>query len=551
MSQVNTEWLPHLSTEVLSEIKGSYLDAYVVALEGWRRGLTLKWHVKDSEKFKDMKTWYVDQPGQLFSLHSENKSHYFFRTRGDKVTNSAVENGMNKEKTKQILSRTNVLVPEGRSFTRDAEKEDIAAYASEIGYPVVIKPADGSFGRGVMTNVKTETELTYAIEYLFEEMAEDEIIVEKFISGKDYRLYVVGDQVVGAILRIPPNVTGDGINSISSLIEIKNNERQLNPRLIDCPIKVDKEITDYIGQHGYTLNSVPENGEVIYLNNKCNVSIGGDPVGVLDELSPAVKRTAVKALQAIEGLEHGAVDVIVEETENGAQNSYVIELNPTAQLGGILFPYKGQPSDVPSAIIDYYFPETVGIKTDKEMMYFDFFDVLEPLISRQSVIATVSPSLIGEIHMKKYTVYGDVLDLGYHLGLRKQAFERNLHGFVSISENNESIEIVVAGTDEEMVDDFKNGITEDEERATVIEIQESNYNGYVKVGFDSRANIKTIVEDLELLKSEMNETNYKVRKLEVERRKLLQSTSWRITYPIRVIGAVLKPFKKIKNGVLR
>src|SRR5690625_3978666 len=211
MSQVNTEWLPHLSTEVLSEIKDGYLDAYVVALEGWRRGLTLRWHVKDSEKFKEMKTWYVDQPGQLFSLHSENKSHYFFRTRGDKVTNLAVDNGMDKERTKQILSHANIPVPEGKSFTSSDEKKEIIAYATELGYPVVVKPSDGSFGRGVMTNITSETELVYAIDYLFEEMVEEEIIVEKFISGKDYRLYVVGDQVVGAIWRTPPNVVGDGI----------------------------------------------------------------------------------------------------------------------------------------------------------------------------------------------------------------------------------------------------------------------------------------------------------------------------------------------------
>ncbi|MDO6658973.1 hypothetical protein Q4550_24320, partial [Anaerobacillus sp. 1_MG-2023] len=75
----------------------------VVALEGWRRGLTLRWHVKDSEKFKEMKTWFVDKPGQLFSLSSKDRTHYFFRTRGDKVTNEAVDTGRDKEKTKQAL----------------------------------------------------------------------------------------------------------------------------------------------------------------------------------------------------------------------------------------------------------------------------------------------------------------------------------------------------------------------------------------------------------------------------------------------------------------
>ncbi len=99
MEDNNKEWLPHLSSEIVSEAHGNLLDAYAVSLEGWRRGLTLRWHAKDSEKFSEMKTWFVDNPGQLFSLSSKERTHYFFRTRGDKVTNEAVEIGKDKEKT--------------------------------------------------------------------------------------------------------------------------------------------------------------------------------------------------------------------------------------------------------------------------------------------------------------------------------------------------------------------------------------------------------------------------------------------------------------------
>src|SRR5690625_7025104 len=95
-----TEWLPHLPNEVVADARGWNLDAYVVALEGWRRGLTLRWHTKDSEEFPNMKTWYVDSPGRLFSLSSDEKTHYFFRTRGDKVTNEAVEIGGDRKSTR-------------------------------------------------------------------------------------------------------------------------------------------------------------------------------------------------------------------------------------------------------------------------------------------------------------------------------------------------------------------------------------------------------------------------------------------------------------------
>lgn len=543
MVSVNENWLPHLHPEVVSEVEGNYLDSYVVALEGWRRGLTLRWHVKDSEKFKEMKTWYVDEPGQLFSLHSKEKSHYFFRTRGDKVTNEAVEKGMDKQRTKELLKKVGIPVPDGRQFTRKDDEETVIEYAETLGYPVVIKPKDGSFGRGVMSDIKSEEELKYSLQYLREQLEEDQIIVEKYIPGNDYRLYVVDDKVVGAILRVPPNVVGDGINSIEALIDIKNSERQLNPRLTTCPIKINQELVDYIGKSGYTLESIPGKDEVVYLSDKGNISIGGDPIDVLDELSDEIKQIAVQALRAIPGLTHGAVDLIIDKDQDGNEAGYVIELNPTAQIGGILFPVKGKSRDIPAAIIDYYFPETKNVQTEKEKIYFDFYDVLEPLISRQGVISTVSPAPIGKIHMKKYTVYGDVQNHGYHLGLRKQAFERGLHGFVMNVEDN-AIDIVVAGTDKEMIDDFRHGITEDEERAHVIEIHESDYDGFVKVGFDSRANLKDLEKDLELLKENITQTSEEVRKLEIQKRKLQKSFSWRLTYPIRLAGAIIKFFKR-------
>jgi len=543
MGSMNDNWLPHLSPEVISETEGNYLDAYVVALEGWRRGLTLRWHVKDSEKFKDMKTWFVDQPGQLFSLQSKEKTHYFFRTRGDLVPNEAVEQGMNKDITKQILSKNGIPVPDGKQFSKTATIDEMVQYANEIGFPIVIKPTDGSFGRGVMSDIRTIGELEHSIDYLKTEYNPENIIVENYVAGNDYRLYVVGDKVVGAIQRVAPHVIGDGINSIESLIEIKNNERNLNPRLVSCSIQVNQETIEYIGRSNYQLESIPAEGEIIYLSDISNISIGGDPIDVYDELSDELKNTAIQALHAIPGLVQGAVDLMVHTDENGKESAYVIELNPTSQLGGILFPIEGKSRDVPAAIIDYYFPETKNVQVEREKIYFDFYDVLEPLDTRQATVSTVSQAPLGKIHLKEYYVIGEVQDLGYHLGLRKQAFERGLNGYVE-NVNDDAISIVVGGTDKEMVDDFKNGITEDEERATVLEIQESDYDGYVKVGFDSRANLYTATSELEAYQEQIETLQLEVKDLEVERRKLKRSLSWKITYPVRVAGAVKKIFGK-------
>lgn len=542
MEKVNSEWLPHLSSEIVSDAHGNLLDAYAIALEGWRRGLTLRWHVKDSEYFKNMKTWFVDNPGKLFSLRSKEKTHYFFRTRGDKVTNEAVEIGMDKERTRQVLRKAGVPVPEGKGFYEGDSEETIIEYANAIGYPVVLKPLDGSFGRGVISNITSSGELKFSLDYLRSELNYKDIVVERFIPGKEYRIYVVDDKVVGAINRIPANVIGDGQSNIHQLIENKNQERSQNPRLVSCPIEIDEELLNYISRKGYTLDSVPEAGEQVFLTDKSNISKGGDPVDVLDELPDEIKEIAVNALKAIPGLVHAAVDLIVHPEKPLKEAGFVIELNPTAQLGGILYPIKGEPRDVPAAIVDYYFPETKGVGINKGKTFFDLHDVLDPLKSKQVNVVTVTPSPIGELYMKKYTVMGDVQDIGYHRGLRKQAFERNLSGFIMNLENGD-IEVVVAGTDLEMVNDFKNAIFEDEERSQVYDVEESEYHEPIKVGFEIKADLKTQLEEIKQIKQEMEVVELELKKAEIQRRKFYESMSWKATKPIRIFGAIKKKLK--------
>jgi len=542
MEEKQTEWLPHLSEAVVADAHGNLLDAYAVSLEGWRRGLKLRWHVKNSEKFKDMYTWYVDNPGQLFSLSSKERTHYFFRTRGDLVTNEAVTIGKDKEKTKEALKKAGVRIPEGRRYSAGMMDEKIIQDAEKLGYPVVLKPTDGSFGRGVVSNITSEGELEFSLEYVRNQLKYRDVIVEQHIPGNEYRLYVIGDQVVGAINRIPPNVIGDGINPIKKLIDLKNEERSQNPRLVSCPIKIGEEVSHMLGRKGYTLETVPKKDEQVFLSMKSNVSLGGDPIDVLDELPEPVKTTAVNAFQAVPGLVHGAVDIIVHEEKPVDEAAYVIELNPTAQIGGLLYPIKGKSRDIPEAIIDYYFPETKDVKKNKAKVFFDFHDVLDPLQSRDASVTTVTPCPQEKIYAKKYTVSGNVQDIGYHRGLRKQAFERSLHGYIMNMESGD-IEVVVAGTDHEMIDDFKNALFEDEERGQVTNVQESVYTEPIKVGFEIKADLKLQLEELKTFKQELEVTEHEMKKAELKRRKFEQSFSWKATKPIRLAGAIFKKFK--------
>lgn len=539
METLKQEWLPHLPPEVVADARGWNLDAYVVALEGWRRGLELRWHTKNSEPFQKMKTWYVDTPGRLFSLSSADRTHYFFRTRGDKVTNEAVEIGGDKEKTKHYLKASGVPTPDGRKFLATHSDEEVMRYAGEIGYPVVLKPTNASFGKGVVTNIQNEEELRNALIDVRKKQNYPEVLLEKHIDGEDFRIYVVGDDAVAAMKRIPANVIGDGISSVEELIQKKNTEREQNPRLISCPIIVDQAMEEFINEQGYTLRSILPKDKQLFLMDKSNISLGGDPVGVLEEIDQTVKDIAIQALQAIPGLAHGSVDLMVNVKEGDQTSATVIEVNPTSQIGGLLFPMRGNASDVPAAIIDYYFPETKEIKTDRSKFYFDFADVLSPLNSNSATSSTVSPMPQGKVYSKKYTVIGDVQNLGYHMGLRKQAFERGLCGLI-LNNSDGSIDVVVSGTDPEMVDDFRNGLLEDPERSTVHDIYESSWSEPMKVGFEIKGDLKQQAEEIEELKRKIEETEIELQKGEKLQQKYYQSLSWKITAPIRWVGWIKK-----------
>src|SRR5690625_4583862 len=473
--------LPQLPAEIVRNARKTRLDAFAVALEGWRRGLQLKWYTKDSEHFQDMIIFGVNPPGRLFSLSSKERTHYFFRTRGDKVTNEAVELAADKGVTKEILDKANIPVPKGKGFSADATDEEIIEFSKTIGYPIVFKPTDASLGMGVVTNINSDEEFLEALQYVRHELDYDEVIVEQHVAGKEFRVYVIEDQVIAAYNRIPANITGDGIHTIEELIELKNYQRRQNARLNSCLIHIDKEILEFINEKGYDLTSIPDKGEYILLREKTNVSSGGDPLDVTDEISEEMKQIAINAVKAIPGLYHAGVDIIINEDSKLNTSAVVLEINATAQIGGILFPLRVKARDIPAAIIDYYFPETKGNDTKHSKIYFDMSTVLEPMENRAALEVEVAPAPMGELYAKRFHVTGNVQKESYHRWLKKQALDRYLHGYVKNIVFDE-IEIVVAGTDKKEVDDFRKVISQYTRGSKIKKIKSESYKEPVPVG---------------------------------------------------------------------
>jgi len=529
--------LPQLPNEIVVNARKTRLDAFAVALEGWRRGLKLKWYTKDSEHFQDMIIFGVNPPGRLFSLSSSERTHYFFRTRGDKVTNEAVELAADKGVTKEILAKANIPVPQGRGFNEQSTDEEIIEFSRTLNYPIVCKPTDASLGMGVVTNLQNEAEFIEALNYVRHELEYDEIIVEEHAKGKEYRFYVVEDKVIAVYNRIPANITGDGIHTIEELINLKNYERRQNARLNSCLIHTDNEIIDFINEKGYELTSIPKQGEYILLREKTNVSIGGDPIDVTDEIDDELKQIAIDTVKAIPGLYHAGVDIIVNDVEGEERTAVVLEINATAQIGGILFPLRGKARNIPAAIIDYYFPETKEIDTSKSKVYFDMSTILEPMENRSALEVEVAMAPMGKLYAKKYSVKGNVTSESYHRWLKKHALDAGLHGYVKTVVFDE-IEIVVAGTDKETVEQFKKVISKYTRGTKVHRIDAEVWTEPVTVGFDileiyEVTTARSAQHALRRMEKEQIRLTRLKDRVEKDINHILNSTSWRVTEALR------------------
>lgn len=515
MDDVKYRWLPHLEDAVPHAGQGKRISTYTVALEGWRRGLELKFYsvFEDGNKLK-----------VRYSLANGNKVHHFSLSMGDKVSEEAFEICNDKDLTKHYLQKHNVPVPVGEMFEEDVKEEEIVAYGLKLGFPLVVKPTDGNAGKGVFANIQSEKELREIIPHIRNELGFSNIIVEKYIPGEEFRIVVIEDRVLGAINRRPANVIGDGVSTIRQLIKEKNKIRKINPHLTSRLIKVDKEVELLLEEKGYTLDSVPRKGELVYLREKSNLSAGGDAVDVTEQLTPQLKEIAINAGKAIPGLKHYGVDMIVNDDRT---KGVILEVNSRPGLGGHLFPGEGKARDFAKDIIDYYFPETKNI--ERTNLFFDFDSVLEPIKSRTADNVILIKPPLGKLYGKKYVVDGDFNRNRFRSYVRRQANKYYLHGYTEPLED-EKVEIVIAGTSEDNLQKFENSINEEFDFNI---IEKTDWDKPLKMGFENRNPYNLTTKEIRETLQEVERLKKENERLQKRYNQVISSRAWRITYPVR------------------
>jgi len=149
----------------------------------------------------------------------------------------------------------------------------------------------------VVVNIRTCEEVMQAYQNALE--YRDDIMVESFLPGSDYRLLVVGDRMVAAARREPPLVVGDGVSSVRQLVDKVNADprRGEGHATSLTKIRFDDIAMARLQEQGYDADSVPAKGTRVVLRNNANLSTGGTATDVTDDVHPEVAARAVTAAQ--------------------------------------------------------------------------------------------------------------------------------------------------------------------------------------------------------------------------------------------------------------
>jgi cyanophycin synthetase len=297
--------------------------------------------------------------GNLVQLGHGAAQRRIWTAETDRTSAIAESIASDKDLTKSLLKACGVPVPEG-SLVRSAE--EAWEEAQDIGLPVVLKPYDGNHGRGVSLNLMTEADVIAAYHLASRKGDSTSVIVERYITGDEHRILVVGKQVVAAAKGESLWVTGDGKSNIIELVDSQINTDPRRGSGEDSPLNAlapenGAEIILELERQGMTAWSVPQDGQKVLIQPNGNVAFD-----VTDKLHPSIAHAAALAARVV-GLDIAGVDLVCEDISRPLeeQRGAIIEVNASPGLLAHLKPANGAARPVGTAIIAHLFePEENG-----------------------------------------------------------------------------------------------------------------------------------------------------------------------------------------------
>ncbi|MGO8912026.1 MAG: hypothetical protein ACLQDM_22230 [Bradyrhizobium sp.] len=269
--------------------------------------------------------------GLLFSVASRTSSLHFGAGRCSwypQNNSTAATLASDKYFTNRILEDAGVATLGGEYFFlherhrahRPAghEREDAFAYFRKLDASAFLKPLQGSrgdFAQVVHGEAALERYLLAVSQHY------DAVLIQPIVTGLEYRIFLLDDEIAFSARKYPPSVLGDGARSVRDLLIAHNADLQARGLSPSSATAIP----------GASLDVVLPAGERWEIPGRMNLSAGGTMVFEAPR-SEAAFTAARKATRAL-GLRVAAVDLFTDiGGDPDAMRIIEVNSNPSIRL---------------------------------------------------------------------------------------------------------------------------------------------------------------------------------------------------------------------------
>ncbi len=289
--------------------------------------------------------------GSLVQLGEGRLQRRIWTAETDATSAIAESIASDKDLTKRLLRNVGVPVPLGRMVT---SPEDAWCAAQEVGFPVVVKPRDANHQRGISIELTEREEIIRAYHWAIQDGQTDDVMVEQFARGQHHRLLVVGDAMIAASCGHVETVLGDGVRTVSQLVDSLNQDPRRGEAYADplSVVRLEPASQIELAKQGLSVDAIPESGRVVLVHRNGDLT-----TDCTDAVHPETARQAVLAARVV-GLDVAGLDVLATDIGKplAEQRGAVVEVNAGPSLSSHVSPLFGRPQPVGSAILGMLFP---------------------------------------------------------------------------------------------------------------------------------------------------------------------------------------------------
>lgn len=299
----------------------------------------------------------VEEMGGTIQKVIPERGFFYIKLRGEKIfvsrkfkiSSNLISGGeitRFKDLTSILLKEDGLPTPKTVCFYRkNLSKEHIEKKLETLHFPIVIKDAKGSNSKGVFINIKSLAEAKKIIKEQLEIFPS--IVAQSMIFGREFRVLVLKNKILGALELIPPRVFGDGKSTIAALIAEKQKK-------VASKTALDSSLIEILKEQKFKLESIPEKGKEVYIKKNSCLAEGGETRDVTDIVSEDIKKICIKATRTV-GKYLSGIDIMCDDISKNitGQNFNILEINGKPDLYIHYNPTHGQTRNVIQEIINF------------------------------------------------------------------------------------------------------------------------------------------------------------------------------------------------------